>query len=309
MSATAELRRTVAEPIARVRVPLAGEHLPARVEQAQDVPLGERAAQPPLDGPHDPADSVTLRIACRTNYKNYADLSGDPDRELVPPGVGPPLSQQQPPGDAEEPGAGVRHVGGNVVEAAPGDEHDVSHDILGLRGVHATAYETEQIDVRRVVDDFVSGGDELLPFRSSLLEAAFHASADVAIRPVALHYGDAASEIDWPLRFISHGMTIGFFGAPPRPIVEAMGIPMKRRAAGGEQQVEVDYVVLATGSHPTKIPSLSLDSDRMMDSTSGLELPDVPKLRGSVGPCAESMAGRPCATGRPAVSGENHRNS
>ena len=68
--------------------------------------------------------------------------------------------------------------------------------------------------------------DELLPFRSSLLEAAFHASADVAIRPVALDYGDAASEIDWPLRFISHGMTIGFFGAPPRPIVEAMGMPM-----------------------------------------------------------------------------------
>jgi 1-acyl-sn-glycerol-3-phosphate acyltransferase len=40
-------------------------------------------------------------------------------------------------------------------------------------------------------------GDELLPFRSSLLEAAFHASADVAIRPIALDYGDAASEVGW----------------------------------------------------------------------------------------------------------------
>jgi dihydrolipoamide dehydrogenase len=36
-------------------------------------------------------------------------------------------------------------------------------------------------------------------------------------------------------------------------------------------------LILATGSHPTKIPTLSLDSPRMMDSTSGLELPDVPK--------------------------------
>src|SRR3989442_119709 len=30
----------------------------------------------------------------------------------------------------------------------------------------------------------------------------------------------------WPLRFMSHGITIGFFGAPSRPIVEASGMPM-----------------------------------------------------------------------------------
>ena len=40
-------------------------------------------------------------------------------------------------------------------------------------------------------------GDQLLPFRSSLLEAAAHASPDVEIRPVALDYGDAASEVGW----------------------------------------------------------------------------------------------------------------
>jgi 1-acyl-sn-glycerol-3-phosphate acyltransferase len=40
-------------------------------------------------------------------------------------------------------------------------------------------------------------GDELLPFRSSLLEAAFHASDDVAVRPLALDYGAAASEVGW----------------------------------------------------------------------------------------------------------------
>src|SRR3954468_20452109 len=31
--------------------------------------------------------------------------------------------------------------------------------------------------------------------------------------------------IDWPLRFKSHGMIIGFFGEPSRPMVEAIGIP------------------------------------------------------------------------------------
>ena len=46
---------------------------------------------------------------------------------------------------------------------------------------------------------------------------------------------------------------------------------------GGTTELKYEHLILATGSHPTKIPSLSLDSDRMMDSTSGLELPDVPK--------------------------------
>ena len=33
------------------------------------------------------------------------------------------------------------------------------------------------------------------------------------------------SVIAWPLRLSSHGMTIGFFGAPSRPIVDASGMP------------------------------------------------------------------------------------
>jgi dihydrolipoamide dehydrogenase len=45
---------------------------------------------------------------------------------------------------------------------------------------------------------------------------------------------------------------------------------------GGSTELQFDHLILATGSHPTKIPTLSLDSPRMMDSTSGLELPDVP---------------------------------
>jgi dihydrolipoamide dehydrogenase len=46
--------------------------------------------------------------------------------------------------------------------------------------------------------------------------------------------------------------------------------------AGGSTELAFEHCILATGSHPTKIPTLSIDSPRMMDSTSGLELPDVP---------------------------------
>ena len=47
--------------------------------------------------------------------------------------------------------------------------------------------------------------------------------------------------------------------------------------ANGSTELRFDHCILATGSHPTRIPSLSLDSPRMMDSTSALDLPDVPK--------------------------------
>ena len=49
------------------------------------------------------------------------------------------------------------------------------------------------------------------------------------------------------------------------------------KSVAGDTDVEFQHLILATGSSPTKIPSLALDSPRMMDSTSGLELPDVPK--------------------------------
>ena len=43
--------------------------------------------------------------------------------------------------------------------------------------------------------------------------------------PATLPFNELAKVIAWPLRLRIHGAIIGFFGAPPRPIVEAMGIP------------------------------------------------------------------------------------
>src|ERR671922_317791 len=41
--------------------------------------------------------------------------------------------------------------------------------------------------------------------------------------------------------------------------------------ANGGTELSFEHCILATGSHPTRIPALSIDSPRMMDSTSGLE--------------------------------------
>ena len=45
---------------------------------------------------------------------------------------------------------------------------------------------------------------------------------------------------------------------------------------GTQTDLEFQHCVLATGSQPTRVPFLSLDSPRMMDSTSALDVPDVP---------------------------------
>jgi dihydrolipoamide dehydrogenase len=45
---------------------------------------------------------------------------------------------------------------------------------------------------------------------------------------------------------------------------------------GGEESLEFNHIVIATGSRPATISSLKLDSPRMMDSTSALELREVP---------------------------------
>src|SRR5271167_3869988 len=49
------------------------------------------------------------------------------------------------------------------------------------------------------------------------------------------------------------------------------------KTVGGEENLTFDRIIIATGSRPTVVPSLKLDSPRLMDSTSALDLPDVPK--------------------------------
>ncbi len=48
-------------------------------------------------------------------------------------------------------------------------------------------------------------------------------------------------------------------------------------AAGGTQELSFEHAIVATGSSSTSIPGLSIKSDRLMDSTDALNLPDIPK--------------------------------
>src|SRR6202162_3801302 len=48
------------------------------------------------------------------------------------------------------------------------------------------------------------------------------------------------------------------------------------KTGGGDQTLSFDRIILATGSRPAIIPSLKLQTPRMMDSTTALDLSDVP---------------------------------
>jgi len=50
-----------------------------------------------------------------------------------------------------------------------------------------------------------------------------------------------------------------------------------KNADGSQQSLSFDRIIIATGSRPSVIPSLKLDSPRMMDSTSALDIQEVPK--------------------------------
>ncbi len=49
-----------------------------------------------------------------------------------------------------------------------------------------------------------------------------------------------------------------------------------KKHGGGEETLGFDRIIIATGSRPAVIPSLKLDTPRMLDSTSALDLSDVP---------------------------------
>ena len=48
-------------------------------------------------------------------------------------------------------------------------------------------------------------------------------------------------------------------------------------ASGGEERLQFEHAILATGSVPAMPASLKLDDPRVMDSTAALDLPDIPR--------------------------------
>ncbi|HZU23532.1 MAG TPA: FAD-dependent oxidoreductase, partial [Terriglobales bacterium] len=59
--------------------------------------------------------------------------------------------------------------------------------------------------------------------------------------------------------------------------VDSHTLNVKKQEGGGEERLRFDNIIIATGSRPVRIPGISIESPRVMDSTGALELPDIPK--------------------------------
>ena len=57
---------------------------------------------------------------------------------------------------------------------------------------------------------------------------------------------------------------------------DATSLEITPNGGGDPQVLTFEHAVIATGSRPTKVPGLSIDSPRVMDSTGALDLPDIP---------------------------------
>jgi dihydrolipoamide dehydrogenase len=58
---------------------------------------------------------------------------------------------------------------------------------------------------------------------------------------------------------------------------DARTLEIAREGQSGPETLTFEHAIIATGSRPAAVPGLSIDSPRLMDSTSALELPDIPK--------------------------------
>ena len=58
---------------------------------------------------------------------------------------------------------------------------------------------------------------------------------------------------------------------------DAHTLEITREGQSGSEALTFDHAIIATGSRPSTLPGVNLNSTRLMDSTSALEVPDIPK--------------------------------
>ncbi|MDT9136431.1 FAD-dependent oxidoreductase, partial [Escherichia coli] len=52
---------------------------------------------------------------------------------------------------------------------------------------------------------------------------------------------------------------------------------MVTAADGSQLELSAKDIIIATGSEPTPLPGVTIDNQRILDSTGALSLPEVPK--------------------------------
>src|SRR2546425_2858191 len=169
----------------------------------------------------------------------------------------------------------------------------------GGPGGYTAAFRCAELGLETVVVDAAKrlGGaclfEGCIPSKALLHVAAVLGEAERA-RDFGVDFGEPRISLDalskWKSERVVGKLARGLAGVAKAKNVDVVGgravfeDSRRLRVEGDEPQVVVfKHAIIATGSAPSPLPGLTLQSERIMDSTAALEVPDVPDRRLVVG--------------------------
>jgi dihydrolipoamide dehydrogenase len=163
----------------------------------------------------------------------------------------------------------------------------------GGPGGYSAAFRCAELGLETVVVDVGKrlGGaclwEGCIPSKALLHVAAVLGEAERA-RELGIDFGEPRVSLDalrkWKSERVVGRLARGLSGVARTKSVEVVGGravfegSRQLRVEGDEpQKIRFKHAVVATGSAPSSLPGLAQASDRVMDSTAALEIPDVPE--------------------------------
>jgi dihydrolipoamide dehydrogenase len=173
------------------------------------------------------------------------------------------------------------------------DEVDVAV-VGGGPGGYSAAFRCAELGLETVVIDAGRrlGGaclfEGCIPSKALLHVAAVVSEAERA-KEWGVDFGEPRISLD-PLRKWKQERVVGKLARGLASVAKAKGVTViggravfedasTLRVEGGDtlQKVRFKHAIVATGSEPSPLPGVALSSERVMDSTAALELPDIPE--------------------------------
>ena len=165
--------------------------------------------------------------------------------------------------------------------------------IGGGPGGYSAAFRCAELGLETVVVDAGKrlGGaclwEGCIPSKALLHVAALIEDATRA-REIGVEFGEPHVSLD-PLRKWKAERVVGRLARGLASVAKTKGVEViggravfessrELRVEGDEpQKIRFKHAIVATGSLPSRVPGLPLESERIMDSTAALELPDIPE--------------------------------
>jgi len=164
----------------------------------------------------------------------------------------------------------------------------------GGPGGYSAAFRCAELGLETVVIDAAQrlGGaclfEGCIPSKALLHVAAVLSEAERA-KEFGVDFGEPRISLD-PLRKWKQERVVGKLARGLTAVAKAKGVEVigghgvfedssTLRIEAGEtlRKVRFKHAIVATGSRPSGLPGLTLQSERVMDSTAALELPDIPE--------------------------------